>query len=308
MATAEQTLVRTRQGIATRYTRNTWRFFRKRPLGAFGALSLLFLVVVAIFADQLATYPPTEQVTNPGSAYRFLGPGSEGPEGGARLWFGTDKYARDLYSRIIHGSRISLYVGVMAVVVGGSIGTFLGVGSGYISGNLDLWFQRLVDTMLGFPSLILAMLLLTALGSSLNNVVLAITISMIPRFIRLARGSALQVREADYVTAARALGAPGMRILMGHVLPNSLTPVIVLATGLLGTAVVTEASLSFLGLGVPPPHPAWGRLLSEAQQAQMEVAPWLAIFPGVALTFAVYGFNMFGDAMRDQLDPRLRGS
>lgn len=299
----EQTLVRTRASIPVRFSRTTLRFFRKRPLGAFGALSLLFLVLVAIFANQIATYDP---VGTNGAIHRFAGPGSEGP--GGTFWFGTDKYARDLFSRVVHGSRISLYVGIMAVVVGGSIGTMLGVASGYISGNLDLWFQRLVDTMLGFPSLILAMLLLAALGQSLNSVVTAIAISMIPRFIRLARGSALQIREADYITAARALGASGTRILMGHVLPNSLTPVIVLATGFLGTAIVTEASLSFLGLGVPPPHPAWGRLLSEAQNAQMESAPWLAIFPGLALTFAVYGFNLFGDALRDQLDPRLRGS
>jgi peptide/nickel transport system permease protein len=300
---AEQVLVRSKPSIALRASRSTIKFFRKRPLGAFGALSLVFLVFVAIFASQIAAYSP---VDGNGALYRFVGPGTDGPHG--TFWFGTDKYARDLFSRIIFGSRISLYVGILSVIVGGSIGTFLGVASGYISGAIDMWFQRIVDTMLGFPSLILAMLLMASLGSSLNNVVLAIAISMIPRFIRLARSSALQVREQDYVTAARALGAPGMRILLGHVMPNSLTPVIVLATGLLGTAVVTEASLSFLGLGVPPPHPAWGRLLSEAQNAQMEVAPWLALFPGIALTFAVYGFNMFGDAMRDQLDPRLRGA
>jgi len=302
---AEQVLVRAKPAVGISWLRTTYKFCRKRPLGAFGGISLLVMIIVAIFASQFITYDPLE---GQGSAYRFLPPGSAGQEGRADFYFGSDRYGRDVFSRIIWGSRISLYVGVAAVLFGGTLGTFLGISSGFVAGWTDLLFQRVVDTMLGFPSLIMAMLIMAALGASLNNVVLAIAFSMIPRFIRLSRSSAIQVKEQDYVTAARAIGANGWRILLQHVTPNSISPAIILATGLLGTAIVTEASLSFLGLGVPAPHPAWGRLLNEAQQANLEVAPWMAIFPGVALTLAVYGFNMFGDAMRDQLDPRLRGS
>ena len=300
---AEQVLVRAKAPLATRWTKNIWKFFRKKPLGAIGAVSLVFMIAVAVFAPMLQTFDP---VSSNGAQFRLKPPGTVSP--GGTFYMGTDKYARDVYSRIINGSRISLQVGIIAVAVGVTIGTILGVASGYAGGWIDLIGQRLVDTALGFPSLILAMLLMAALGSSLTNVILAISFSFIPRFIRLSRAAALSVRETDYVTAAKALGAPGLRILFRHVLPNSITAVIVLATGLLGTAIVTEASLSFLGLGVPPPHPAWGRLLNEAQQAQLEVAPWMAIFPGVALSVTVYGFNLFGDALRDVLDPRLRGT
>ena len=276
---------------------------RKRPLGAFGAISLMGLVLIAIFANQIAPYSPVEQLTR---QYYLLPPGSEGPT--ARFWFGTDRYARDLFSRVVYGSRISLYVGIGSVILASTFGTAIGVFSGYAGGKIDLFLQRFVDVWLGFPSLIFTILIVSMLGQSLNNVVIAIALSSWARFSRLARSQALSVRGLDYVTAAQAMGASNMRQLIYHVLPNSLTPVIILSTSLLGTAIVAEASLSFLGLGVPPPWPAWGRLLQESQRTQLEAAPWLSIFPGLALTFAVYGFNMFGDALRDQLDPRLRGA
>ena len=300
---AEQVLVGAKPSFAKRLTRGSIRFAQKRPLGAFGAISLLALVLVAIFADQIATYSPIEQYS---VKYKYVSPASPGPEG--RFWMGTDKYSRDLFSRVVHGARISLYVGIFSVALASSIGTLIGVFSGFVGGKADLLLQRLVDVWIGFPQLIFTILLVSVLGQSLNNVILAIALSSWARFSRLARSQAISTRGMDYVTAAKAMGATGTRQLFQHVLPNSLTPVIILATSLLGTAIVTEASLSFLGLGVPPPHPTWGRLLQEAQRAQAELTPWLSIFPGLALTFAVYGFNMFGDALRDHLDPRLRGA
>ena len=300
---AAEVLVKRNESVALRLAVGSLRFAKKRPLGAFGGLSLVALVLVAVFAGQIATYGPVEQLD---WKYQMLGPGSPGPNG--PFWFGTDKYARDLFSRVVYGSRISLYVGILSVFVGSTIGTLVGVYSGYAGGKMDLIIQRIVDVYLGFPSLIVTILLVAVLGQSLNNVVLAIAFSIWARFARVARSSALSVRGSDYVLAAHAIGASSRRQLFQHVLPNSLTAPIILATGFLGTAIVTEAGLSFLGLGVPPPHPAWGRLLAEAQQHQMEVTPWLAVFPGVALTFSVYGFNMFGDALRDHLDPRLRAA
>ena len=291
-----------KSGIA-RFGAGALRFAKKRPLGAFGALSLLGLVLVAIFADVIATTDPIYQYN---WEYKTLPPLSEGPDG--KFWFGTDKYARDLFSRVVFGSRISLYVGILSVALGSSFGTLIGIYSGYAGGKVDMIIQRIVDVKTGFPSLIITILLVAVLGQSLNNVVLAIAFSIWGRFSRVARSAALSTRESDYVLAARALGASNARQMFAHVLPNCLSAPIILATGLLGTAIVTEAGLSFLGLGVPPPHPAWGRLLSEAQQHQMELTPWLAIMPGLALTFAVYGFNMFGDALRDHFDPRLRGA
>lgn len=301
---ATEALVRTKAPITARFGKETMRFIKRRPLGAFGAASLIALVFVAIFADVIAPYNPIEQFS---SDYGYLAPGSDAPDGG-KFWFGTDRYARDLFSRVVYGSRISLYVGIMSVTLATIAGTLLGVYSAFAGGKIDLFLQRLVDVKIGFPSLIFTILIVALLGQSLNNVVLAIALSSWARFSRIARSQALTVREMDYVVAAKALGASSARQLFHHVLPNSLTPVIILATSLLGTAIVTEASLSFLGLGVPPPHPAWGRLLYEAQKAQMELTPWLSIFPGLALTFAVYGFNMFGDALRDHFDPRLRGA
>ena len=272
------------------------RFARRYPLGAFGAVVLLLLVVAAILAPQIAPYDPLDQdvpsrLTPPGSQY----------------WLGSDTFGRDTFSRIIFGSRASLYVGLVSVAIGAVIGTLLGVASGYLGGRIDILMQRLVDALMGFPGLVLALLMVVALGASLNNVTIAISITFIPRMTRLARSSALSVKQEVYVLASQAIGAGGVRVILRHILPNCLAPVFVLATGYLGTAVVAEASLSFLGLGVPPPAPSWGGMLELAARERMESAPWLAIFPGLALSMVVFSFAFFGDALRDAFDPRLRG-
>jgi peptide/nickel transport system permease protein len=282
-------------------SRKSWawhlrRFILRKPLGAIGGLGLLLIVAVAVFAPLIATHDHLAQdIPN-----RLHPPSSE-------FLFGTDNLGRDQFSRVVYGARVSLYVGLVSVVLGTLIGTALGITSAYFGGRLDLGLQRFIDALQGIPSLVLVMALVVALGASLNNVTLAIALSLITRTTRLARSQALSVKQADYVLAARSIGATPLRIMVRYVTFNSLTPVIVLATGFLGAAIVTEAGLSFLGLGVPPPHPSWGRMLEFGARGYQEAAPWLTIFPGVALTITVFGFNLFGDALRDTLDPRLRG-
>ena len=289
-----------RSGVTLRPRRSwTWHvymFARQKPLGAIGGVAVILLVLTAIFADILATHDPLSQ---------FLKDRLQGPS--VDYFFGTDTLGRDQFSRIVHGARVSLYVGLLSVLAGSSIGTVVGVASAYFGGKVDLGVQRLIDAMSGIPGLVLTLALVVALGASLNNVTIAIAISFIPRMTRIARSQALSVKQEDYVLASRAIGASPMRIIFRHVMMNSLTGVIVLSTGGLGSAIITEAGLSFLGLGVPPPHPSWGRMLQFGARGYQEAAPWLTIFPGVALTIAVFGFNLFGDAMRDSLDPRLRG-
>ena len=281
--------------------RRTWRsklwlFARKKPLGAIGGLTLIMLVVVAIFASQIATLGPlAEDYPN-----RLRSPD-------ATFLFGTDPFGRDMFSRIVHGARISLYVGILSVAIGTTAGVTIGITTAYFGGKLDILVQRLMDALMGFPGLVLVLALVVALGASLNNIVLAIAINFTPRMGRLARSAALSIKEEDYILAANAVGLTPMRIMIRHVLPNSFAPILVVATGFLGTAIIIEASLSFLGLGVPPPHASWGRMLQFAARRYMEAAPWLVMFPGLALTVTVFGFNLFGDALRDVLDPRLRG-
>ena len=275
---------------------HVWTFVRKKPLGATGGLSLIVLVLTALFAPLIQTFDPLLQdIPN-----RLPSPDSQ-------FLFGTDPFGRDMFSRIVHGARVSLYVGLISVTLGTTVGTLTGVASAYAGGKVDLLVQRVVDAMQGIPGLILILALVVALGASLNNVTIAIAIAFTPRMVRLSRSQALMVKQEDYVLAAKTIGASSVRIILRHVLTNSLTPVIVLATGYLGTAIVTEAGLSFLGLGVPPPHPSWGGMLQFGARQYQEAAPWLTIFPGTALTITVFGFNLFGDALRDSLDPRLRG-
>ena len=271
-------------------------FFRKKPLGALGGGALLLVILTAVFADQIAPYNPIQE----NYPVRLTPPTADYP-------FGTDAYGRDMFSRVVHGARVSLYVGTFAVVIGTVFGVAVGIATAYFGGYLDLVFQRFMDALMGFPGLVLALALVVALGASLNNVVLAIAIGFIPRMGRLARSSALSIKAEDYILAAHSVGLKPLRIMILHVLPNSFAPIMVLASGYLGAAIITEASLSFLGLGVPPPHPSWGRMLQFAAKRWLEAAPWLSIFPGLALTVTVFGFNLFGDALRDVLDPRLRG-
>lgn len=273
-----------------------WRFVRRKPMGAMGGVIVCLLVLMAVFADRIAEHHPY-QVR---AMQRFQPPGRA-------FWFGTDDFGRDVFSRVVYGARISLQIGISAVLLGTSVGALVGLISGYSGGRTDLVIQRVTDAMMAFPTLVLALAVVAALGASLPNVVLAVALTLIPAANRVVRSVALSVRETDYVTAARGLGGSAWRVLFVHVLPNCFASYVVIATANLGTAILAEAALGFLGLGVPPPTPAWGSMLSGASQGYLYRAPWMAMYPGVAITLAVFGFNMLGDAIRDVLDPRLRG-
>jgi peptide/nickel transport system permease protein len=265
------------------------------PLGVVGAVIMLVFIFAAVFADLITAYAPT--TTN--SAISLLPPGHGHP-------LGADAMGRDIYSRIVYGARISLAVGLGSTFLGSVCGVALGLTSGYIGGWVDLIIQRLVDVLQAMPLLVLALVMAAALGPALDNTIVAIAIPLIPYSARVIRSNTLALREQPFVEAARAVGMSEFRIAVRHVLPNTMAPLIVIATAQLGAAILTEASLSFLALGVPEPHPSWGRMLSESAAEYMRVAPWLVIFPGIAISLAVFGTNLFGDALRDILDPRLR--
>jgi peptide/nickel transport system permease protein len=268
---------------------------RRFPLGAIGAVIVLVLLFAAIFADVIAPYDPLQTAAE----------SSLSTPGGEHL-MGADVMGRDVYSRIIHGSRISLAVGIASTLIGGGLGVIIGLLSGYLLGWFDLVMQRLMDIMQALPLLVMALVMAASLGPSLENTIIAISIPLVPNVARVIRSSTLAIREMPFVEAARAAGMSEMRIALLHVLPNTISPFIVLATAQLGAAILTEASLSFLGLGVPEPYPSWGRMLSESAAEYMRVAPWLVIFPGLAISLAVFGTNLLGDAVRDALDPRQR--
>jgi peptide/nickel transport system permease protein len=279
------------------WPRQLLSFMVQYPLGGIGGLILVILVVVAVFASVISPH----HYAAVDFANRLNAPDGQ-------FWFGTDKLGRDVFSRVVFGSRTSLYVGLLSVTLGTVVGVILGVSSGYVGGRFDLAVQRVVDMLMGFPSLVLALVMIVALSPSLNSVTFAISLSLMPRMTRLSRSTALTIKEEVYVLATKAIGSSTPRILLRHVMPNGLAPVFVLATSALGSAIVTEASLSFLGLGVPPPHTSWGGMLQLGAVETLESAPWLAIFPGLALSIVVFAFALFGDALRDALDPRLRGS
>jgi peptide/nickel transport system permease protein len=272
------------------------RFLARRyPLGAAGAVIMAVFVFAAIFAGAITVYDPLS--TNPALS---LAPPS------AQHWLGCDFMGRDIYSRIVYGARISLAVGIGSTLLGGALGVVLGLASGYIGGWFDLATQRIIDILQALPLLVLALVMAAALGPSLDNTIVAISIPLIPYVARVIRSNTLALREQPFVEAAKAIGMSELRIAARHILPNTLAPVIVLATAQLGAAILTEASLSFLGLGVPEPHPSWGRMLSESAAEYVRTAPWLVIFPGFAISLAVFGTNLLGDAVRDLLDPRQR--
>jgi peptide/nickel transport system permease protein len=255
------------------------------------------IVVTALFANLLATNDPI--ATEAASTLAAPGPAH---------WLGTDHLGRDIYSRIVHGARVSLIVGVSSTLVGSVLGGVIGLLSGYVGGKTDLLVQRCLDILQGLPLLVLALVMSASLGPSIENVIVAISIPIIPRSARIVRSSVLAIREMQYVEAARALGLRHLRIAFRHVLPNTVGPFIVLCTAQLGSAILVEAALSFLGLGVPEPYPSWGRMLSVSAAEYAQKAPHLVLFPGLAISLAVFGSNLLGDALRDTLDPRLRGA
>ena len=270
-------------------------FVVRRPLGALGAAVVIVMFLVALLADLISPYNP---VTVDFAA--MLSAPS------AQHWLGTDAFGRDVLSRLIHGSRTALLVGFGAAFFGATIGAVLGVGSAYFGGRIDLYVQRLMDVIMSFPLIILALAIVAIVGNNLPNLILAITIPMIPRCALVIRSSALSIREMPYVDAARAAGYGHRRIILRHMLPNVMAPYLIMLTAFLGQAILLEASLSFLGLGVQEPNAAWGLMLRGAAVEFAETAPWMAIFPGLAISLAVFGFNLFGDSLRDALDPRLR--
>jgi peptide/nickel transport system permease protein len=269
---------------------------QRHMLGAIGLVIMILFVLAALLADFIGRYDPLSV-----DSLQRLAPPS------AQHWLGTDAFGRDVWSRIIHGARISLAVGVGSTLLGSSIGVIVGLASGYLSGWVDLVFQRITDILQALPLLVLALVMTAALGPSLPNVIIAIAIPLIPTVARVIRANTLALRELPFIEAAKSVGMSETRIALRHVLPNTLAPLIVLATAQLGSTILTEASLSFLGLGIPEPYPSWGRMLSESAAEYVRVAPWLVIFPGVAISLAVFGTNLFGDALRDILDPRQRG-
>jgi len=274
-----------------------WTFVRRKPLGAAGGFVLAGMLALALLAGRVAPYDYDEA-----DVYSRLKAPSEAH------WLGTDNLGRDLLSRVIYGARISLAVGFGGVMVDLLLGTAVGLVSGYFGGRLDLVLQRVVDAFMCFPLLLVALTIMALLGPGLGNVILTLGLVLGVRDSRVIRSAVLSVKAHLYLEAARALGAAHAAMVGRHVLPNILAPIIILGTVNLGTIILIEAALSFLGFGVPPPHPSWGGMLSGAGLVHMLRAPWLALWPGVALSLTVFGANMLGDALRDLLDPRLRGS
>lgn len=270
-------------------------FTRRRPLGAIGGVVIILLLLIAVAAPLLAPYDPVAvdfaAMLTPPSNEHLLG---------------TDSFGRDVLSRLIYGSQTALLVGFGASMLGATIGALLGVASAYFGGRVDLYLQRIMDVLLSFPLIILALALVAILGNSIPNLIVAIMVPMIPRCALVIRASALSIREMPYVDAARAAGFRHSRIILRHMLPNVMASYLVMLTAFLGQAILLEASLSFLGLGVQEPLPAWGLMLRGAAVEFAETAPWMAIFPGLAISIAVFAFNLFGDSLRDALDPRLR--
>jgi len=270
-------------------------FCRRRPLGAIGAVVVALNILIGLTANVISPYDPLAtdygaMLARPSMAH----------------WLGTDAFGRDVLSRIIYGSRTAMIVGFACAFVGATVGAVIGVASAYFAGKIDLLIQRIMDIFLAFPLIILALAVVSILGTGMTNVIMAITIPMIPRAALVTRSSALAIREMPYVDAARAAGFRHARIIMRHMLPNVMAPYLIMLTAFLGQAILLEASLSFLGLGVSEPTAAWGLMLRGAAVQFAETAPWMAIFPGLAISLAVFAFNLFGDSLRDALDPRLR--
>jgi len=278
----------------------SWRagvigFCRRQPLGTVGLAVVLVMAVAGLSAEWIAPYSPTSNdfaaMTEPPSWAHLMG---------------TDQFGRDLFSRIVFGARTALIVGFSCAIVGGVAGLVLGVASAYFGGRIDLVLQRVLDVVMAFPLIIMALAVIAIFGSGVFNVIVAITIPLVPRCARVVRSSALAIREMPYIDAARACGFGHTRIILRHMVPNVLAPFLIMLTAFVGQAILAEASLSYLGLGVQEPTAAWGLMLQGGAEEYASTAPWIAVFPGIAIALTVFGFSLFGDALRDAIDPRLR--
>ncbi|MGH7323807.1 MAG: ABC transporter permease [Candidatus Rokuibacteriota bacterium] len=286
-----------RRGTTGRALQGLWRFVRRKPLGAIGGVLVVAMLVMAVFAERIAPFDYDETIR------------------GARMkppstvhWLGTDNLGRDMWSRVVYGARVSVTVGFTTIALGIVLASLIGVSSGYFGGAYDIVVQRLVDAWMSFPYLVIILSVMAVLGPGMLNVILALSIIVAAINSRVIRGATLQVAANVYVEAARAMGCGHARIILRHILPNVAATIIIVATIGLGGVILAESALSFLGFGVPPPYPSWGAMLSGSGRTYMFRAPWMAIWPGLAISLAVFGFNMLGDALRDVLDPRLRGS
>jgi peptide/nickel transport system permease protein len=276
--------------------RLAFRFCRQKPLGAIGGILVIGLIVLAVFADRIAPHAYDDSIR-----------GARMKPPSAQFWMGTDNLSRDVWSRVVYGARISITVGFATVALATVMSTAIGVSSAYVGGAYDIVVQRVVDAWMSFPALVVVLSLMAALGPGLLNLILALSILGAASGSRVIRGATLSVMQNPYVEAARALGAGHLRIVLLYILPNVMATILILATIGLGTVILAESALSFLGFGIPPPYPSWGAMLSGSGRSFMIHAPWMVLWPSVAISLAVFGFNMLGDALRDVLDPRLRG-
>jgi len=274
-----------------------WLFCRRKPLGAIGGILVLGMIVLALFAPWIAPHAYDDSIR-----------GARMKPPSAQFWMGTDNLSRDIWSRVVYGARVSVTVGFGAVLLANVLATAIGITSGYFGGKYDMAVQRVVDAWQSFPFLVVILSLMAVLGPCMLNVILALGILGAAAASRVIRGATISVLQNAYIEAAHAMGAGHIRIMLRHVLPNVAATIIILATIGLGGAILAESALSFLGFGVPPPYPSWGAMLSGSGRSYMYRAPWMAIWPGAAISLAVFGFNMLGDALRDVLDPRLRGA
>ncbi|WP_158734970.1 ABC transporter permease [Alteribacillus sp. YIM 98480] len=274
--------------------KNVLKRLKKNKAAMVGGFLILFFIVVSIIGPFFTPFDPSEQ----NHVNKLAGPSLE-------HWFGTDHHGRDIFSRIIHGMSITLYIGFFSVLIGAVIGVLFGIVSGYFGGKMDAVIMRIMDVLLAFPGILLALGIVSVLGGSLNNVIISVGIFSVPAFARIVRGSTLSVKKLEYIDAVRALGASHFRIIFRHVLPNVMSPIIVQATLRMATAVLTASGLSFLGLGAQPPTPEWGAMLSDGRNYMWD-AGHVAFFPGIAIVVVVLAFNIFGDGLRDALDPKMK--
>lgn len=272
----------------------TWMLFLRNKICIVGASVILLVVLVAAFAPVLATHNPLK-----------IDAMSQAEEPSAAHWFGTDEYGRDIYSRVIYGARISLYICMLSVTVATVLGVIIGSTAGYIGGIVDNLIMRVMDALMSFPAILLAIGIMAVLGGNLYNVIIALGVVYTPRFARIVRGSVLSLKEKEFVEASMAMGKGDIYIVCRHILPNCMAPLIIQITASLAYAILAESALGFLGLGAPPPAPSWGNILSDARNFMLDNA-YMTIFPGLAITITVFGFNLLGDALRDILDPRLK--